>query len=245
MNATVRPLKKDTNGFTLVELSIVIVIVGLIVSGVIAGQSLVKNSKKQSLISDINQYKTAINTFRVAYNGLPGDIRNAKNFWPAECTDATSPCNGDGNRQYTGNNEKERGWHHLALAGLIPYKFTDNQYNGNTSLPGITSPTLPSIVGNIPCIQFWNESHWQFGVLNAKNIFVIRSKIAANNMCWQGYYGTLGNDTYSIDAKIDDGLPGTGQMTVVGDGSCTSGSNYQLNGSAGVGCSLYIALPNS
>jgi prepilin-type N-terminal cleavage/methylation domain-containing protein len=60
------------SGFTLIELSIVIVIIGLIVAGVVAGQSLVKQSKLYSIITDVSRYKVSVNTFRLTYNAIPG-----------------------------------------------------------------------------------------------------------------------------------------------------------------------------
>ncbi len=40
-------------GFTLIELSIVIVIIGLIVAGIIGGQSLVRQAKVRPIITNI------------------------------------------------------------------------------------------------------------------------------------------------------------------------------------------------
>ena len=69
-------------GFTLIELSIVIVIIGLIVAGVIGGQSLIQQSKLRSIITDVNKYKTAYNTFYLQFSSLPGDMSNASSYWP-------------------------------------------------------------------------------------------------------------------------------------------------------------------
>ena len=64
-------------GFTLIELSIVIVIIGLIVAGVVGGQTLVLQAKIRSQISDFNKYKIAYNTFQLEYNAIPGDFNQA------------------------------------------------------------------------------------------------------------------------------------------------------------------------
>jgi prepilin-type N-terminal cleavage/methylation domain-containing protein len=61
-------------GFTLVELSIVLVIIGLLVGGVMVGRDLIKASEIRAQISQIEQFKTATNTFKVKYGYLPGDI---------------------------------------------------------------------------------------------------------------------------------------------------------------------------
>ena len=55
-------------GFTLIELSIVLVIIGLIIGGVLIGQDLVKSSQIRSLASQLQQYKSAVATFENKYN---------------------------------------------------------------------------------------------------------------------------------------------------------------------------------
>src|SRR3982751_930235 len=61
-------------GFTLIELSIVLVIIGLIVGGVLVGQDLIRAAEVRATISQIEKYNTAVNTFRGKYNALPGDL---------------------------------------------------------------------------------------------------------------------------------------------------------------------------
>jgi prepilin-type N-terminal cleavage/methylation domain-containing protein len=64
-------------GFTLVELSIVIIIVGLIIATVSVGQSLIKQSEIRTVISEVNGHNTSLLTFKSIYNALPGDMMNA------------------------------------------------------------------------------------------------------------------------------------------------------------------------
>lgn len=59
-------------GFTLLELSIVLVIIGLIVGGVVAGQNLIRNAELNSIHSNFTQIKIALNNYRFKYNALPG-----------------------------------------------------------------------------------------------------------------------------------------------------------------------------
>lgn len=69
-------------GFTLVELAIVLVIIGLIVGGVLVGQDLIKAAEIRATISDIQKYTTGANAFRTKYNGIPDDLlsTSATNF---------------------------------------------------------------------------------------------------------------------------------------------------------------------
>src|SRR3984885_3925644 len=64
--------------FTLIELSIVLVIIGLIVGGVLVGQDLIKAAEIRATVSQIEKYNTAANTFQTKYNALPGDVPAAQ-----------------------------------------------------------------------------------------------------------------------------------------------------------------------
>jgi prepilin-type N-terminal cleavage/methylation domain-containing protein len=63
-----------TGGFTLVELSIVLVIIGLIVGGILVGRDLIRASEVRSSVSQLEKLDTAVNAFRLKYEALPGDI---------------------------------------------------------------------------------------------------------------------------------------------------------------------------
>src|SRR5688572_21710023 len=93
-----------TRGFTLIELSIVLVIIGLLVGGVLVGRDLIKAAEIQKVISQAEQYKTVFYTFKNKYNCIPGDCRNATTFFGTPtgigCSDVITPvtdgtCNGN------------------------------------------------------------------------------------------------------------------------------------------------------
>ncbi|MGH9519815.1 MAG: type II secretion system protein, partial [Terriglobales bacterium] len=63
-------------GFTLIEMAIVLVIIGLIVGSVLAGQDLIRAAEVRATISQIEKYQTAVNTFYGKYGALPGDIKD-------------------------------------------------------------------------------------------------------------------------------------------------------------------------
>jgi len=65
------------SAFTLVELAIVLVIIGLIVGGVLVGQDLIQAARLRGIITEFEQYKTSVFVFKNKYDGYPGDlIRN-------------------------------------------------------------------------------------------------------------------------------------------------------------------------
>lgn len=69
------------HGFSLVELSIVLVILGLLTGGILAGQSLIRAAELRSVSTEQSRWVTAANSFRDKYFALPGDFRDATKFW--------------------------------------------------------------------------------------------------------------------------------------------------------------------
>src|SRR5665213_3668360 len=61
-------------GFTLIELSIVLVIIGLIIGGILVGQDMIKAAEGRAQISQIEKYNQAVNTFKAKFGALPGDM---------------------------------------------------------------------------------------------------------------------------------------------------------------------------
>lgn len=144
-----RAIKADKShrlrsGFTLIELSIVLAIIGLLAGGIMWGKSLLRQSQVNSILTDQQKYAAAIKQFIVKYGQNPGDFTGATGYWgiaggtvgtnyTTDCYasgSATSPatCNGNGDGQLgTGAayyNETLRVWQHLANAKMIPGAYT-------------------------------------------------------------------------------------------------------------------------
>ena len=84
-------------GFTLAEMSIVIVIIGFIVGGVVMGRDMIRASGIRATVSQVEEYQTAVNTFQDKYMALPGDIRAEKAEMYGFTTRSGAEGHGDGN----------------------------------------------------------------------------------------------------------------------------------------------------
>lgn len=191
--------------FSLVELSIVLVILGLLVGGVLTGKSLIRAAQIRSVIREYDGYRTATLTFKEKYFMLPGDMTNATQVWgevAAGVACKTTPsvdkltCNGDGDGKIlsisTISNEPTRYWQHLVNAELI-----NGQYDGVTGVP----------TGRV--------GTW--GILFQQ----VMTPLPIDAPLFAGSYGnrfvTSGlaiDEIYHIDKKIDDGKPATGRLVV-------------------------------
>ena len=80
--------------FTLVELAIVLVIIGLIIGGVLVGRDLIAQAAIRGQIGQIDQYNAAARTFQIKYGGLPGDLNlrkaNEFGFYTTGCSGGTA-----------------------------------------------------------------------------------------------------------------------------------------------------------
>lgn len=85
-------------GFTLIEMSIVLVIIGLIIGGILKGQEIVESSRSKNVLAEIERIRAATNTFVDRYKALPGDFRLAQNASAdlARITTSALVVNGDG-----------------------------------------------------------------------------------------------------------------------------------------------------
>jgi prepilin-type N-terminal cleavage/methylation domain-containing protein len=122
--------KKSQEGFTLVELAIVLIIMGLIIGGVMKGQELIESARLKSVLSQVNQYRVAVTAFMDRYEALPGDFSKASSYI------ATDLANGNGNGVIEGmglaaGSESTLFWQHLAGAGLISKPGRPNGGNVN------------------------------------------------------------------------------------------------------------------
>ena len=91
-----------SKGFSLVELSIVLIIIGLLVSGAVSGSKLIETTRINNIINQISEMRTSASNYLLVYNALPGDHSNATDYWGtasncyADTTGTSETCDGDG-----------------------------------------------------------------------------------------------------------------------------------------------------
>jgi len=117
------PVKRMSvqGGFTLIEIAIVLVVVGLILGGVMQGQRLIDGARVRSMVSDVNGIRTAWYSFQDRYRSLPGDFPSAT----TQIDSAATPGNGNG--KIDDGQERASVWQQLALAGFITGDFDGKQ----------------------------------------------------------------------------------------------------------------------
>ena len=211
-------------GFTLIELSIVIVIIGLIVAGVVGGQAIVQQAKLRKVISDYSAYKVALHAFDLEYNKLPGDMDNATSYWPSS---STGNGNNNGNIQLLetvpGNGfETFRVFQHLSLAKIIPgsYYYTLDVWDppNNTD-----AGPFPNSIYRPYTMSFYNA--------RAQAGMILDEKVPSVNE----FKGVVtAKDMLSIDTKADDGMATTGIIRALSTwphqtNKCLTGSFNDVN----------------
>lgn len=218
------------SGFTLIEMSIVLVIIGLIVGGILTGQDLITAATIRAQISQIEKYNTAVRTFQSKYGYLPGDIPDpiASNFGFisrgsfAGQGDGNGILEGNGSDAAAGNNGTHEGdgelavfWVDLSTAGLIDGTIKNKLAANypNSSNPGTVQLTsTPAIKDWLPAAKLGNGNFVYVFSLSGVNYYAFSSVF---NIGWtiSANPGTTVLQAYSIDSKIDDGLPQSGGVS--------------------------------
>jgi prepilin-type N-terminal cleavage/methylation domain-containing protein len=221
--------RSRTSGFTLIELSIVLVVVGLIVGGILVGRDLIQAAQIRGTIAQFEKYKTAVNTFKLKYNYLPGDLDTA-GATAFGLTPTSRPGGGvvtHGNELIETNSarlctnnpgvcdeqlsyEGALFWQDLSSANLIDGNF-------NSATDAAVSPTLTTIGNYVPPAKLGNGTYWFVYSVTIPGGNGVSAYPVGNYFQLTGLTSTAGQKFYpantitplqafDIDSKIDDGV---------------------------------------
>lgn len=206
--------QNNKQAFSLVELSIVIIIMGLLVASVTVGKDLIQAAQLKGLIAQIHGFDTQVSTFQLKYNALPGDISNANKRGLGSHNGDGDGAIEDGTADTTPDSieyEISYFWEHLNLAG-----FADGAYDGDVT-NGKVGETFPKAKhgGGITAYSVSGVNFFHVGIGDA----------AAGSPKTQNFVDSLvPEDAFSIDNKLDDGFPLKGNV-VARSASCSSAPN--------------------
>ncbi len=199
-------MKKTETGFTLIELAIVLVIIGLLLGGVLKGQELINSAKAKNMANDLKNIQILLYGYQDKFHALPGDDANVANH-VTNGTLATTPAApaARGNARIEGawdsvtqTDESYLFWQHVRLSGMAP---------GST------------VLGDAAYIPR-NADGGRLGIQSLNGFNTITDPVAtamtgAFVVCSDGVVGKLAKQ---IDVTLDDGVTNTGSVRMVASG---------------------------
>lgn len=181
--------QRQQAGFTLVEIAVVLVIIGLIIAGVLTAQQVTQNAKITNTVQSIKSYQAAVQSYNQNYGALPGDDSKAPGRFPSAAIPVIATGGDDGSLAGSYNTtaespgESQRFWQDLRAATLIKGAATSAALPGNS-------------FGGVFGVQ--STGTFTDGLPNGTNV-----------VCLDKVPGSAAN---AIDLQLDDGAPDTGTV---------------------------------
>jgi prepilin-type N-terminal cleavage/methylation domain-containing protein len=186
-------MRRNQTGFTLIEIAIVLVIIGLLLGGVLKGQELINSAKVKNFAQDFKSVPLFIYGYQDKYKRLPGDDNGAVARFGATTID------GGGNGAIAGNfnsttltDESVRFWQHVRMAGLAA---------GATDFSTVANAGLPT-----------NADGGRIGI---QMTTPITNMTGSYFVCSDGIQGKFAKQ---LDVTLDDGNTATGSLQVTASG---------------------------
>jgi prepilin-type N-terminal cleavage/methylation domain-containing protein len=214
-------MKKEQNGFSLLELSVAIVIIGFIAAAVLQGKNILENAKIRSIVSEFTEHQTSANSFKLKYLQYPGDFDEAEDYWGNANT-----INGDGDGKIEFIHlgviyESYRAWQHLSYAKMTKANYAGNETSGAAELD-IDVPSSKQVGGYI----------LEYGILglNTSNVIALGIPLISNGADISLGAALSTGKAYAIDNKTDGGNPSTGKIRGIEGNGITAGECVNTGG---------------
>jgi prepilin-type N-terminal cleavage/methylation domain-containing protein len=210
-------MKNNQSGFTLIEIAIVLVIIGLLLGGVLKGQELINSAKVKNLATDFRNIPVFIYGYQDKFKSLPGDDGNA----PAHLGVASSVAPAGNNDGIIGGR-----WDDAANSGTEAYNFW-----AHVRLAGLTSgSTILNAADYLPV----NAVGGFIGIQSGTSTAASAPLQDSTNKPIAGTYiicspNILGKFAKQLDIQLDDGNTATGSMLVY---DVTAGGAYVIGKNA-------------
>lgn len=202
--------EQNRDGFTLVEISIVMIIIGLLIGGTFGGMKLVENMQVNKTVQDLKAIESAALTFKDTYGRLPGDMPNTAARLP-NCTVAPCATGGNGDRTLEGllaynvaivaTSERFTFWSHLQAADLT-----------SVAIKNVADLTFGEGQPENPIDGGYRITHYTATDCQANKE---RSQLVLTTDP-SGIFTSTGMrcaQFVSVDRKIDDGMPRSGAFS--------------------------------
>lgn len=191
-------MKRNQSGFTLIEIAIVLVIIGLLLGGVMKGQELINSAKVKNIAADFKNTSLYVYSYQDKFRALPGDDALA----PSHMTGAASAVSatlGDGKidgawNSTTTTDESFLFWQHVRLSGIAA---------------GSTDTT------NLAAYVPRNTSGGVIGVTNSTDMVITGTTGTLSGAFIVCSEGILGKFAKQLDITMDDGNSATGSMMAI------------------------------
>lgn len=231
--------KQLQRGFSLIELSIVLVIMGLLVAGVSAGSSLVKSAELRALITQVENFKVAAGSYYAKKGRLPGDDSNPSNLDYAGNSNGLIEFNSSVKTKF--GMEGINAWKHLVEQEVIT-----GEYSGHSLATAAESGV--DVSATVP-ISKKKGGVWLFDIISEeinggtvrRNYLFLVNKVALSSVKNDGTILLSGEDTTvgvdkkgimpaidvaSLDEKYDDADPSNGGIKSYASTPATGNANY-------------------
>lgn len=197
-----RLFKKKKEGFSLIEVAIAVMVIGLIASFALKGKELIRVAQLRSVADQVNTFRIAIQGFADKYGALPGDFADARGMI------GDSLANGRGDGAISSVDDAKRFWSHLAATDLVSLE----------------------LVNGYPTSKVGGYYSVSSNIANHSGTWIVLCGGTSDNQSFVGILSP--EDAYSIDKNNDNGSPATGEIRALkasnASGECIVENKYNL-----------------